>query len=54
VGAALFNLGVAAAYNYATPAMQESYRRNVERKAGETEGAEPDLPAGEVGGRKLH
>lgn len=32
VGAALFNVGVAAAYNYVAPAVQESLRRNVERK----------------------
>jgi hypothetical protein len=32
VGAALFNLGVAAAYRYVAPAAQESIRRNLERK----------------------
>ena len=32
VGAALFNVGVAAAYNYVAPAVQESLRRNVEKK----------------------
>jgi hypothetical protein len=50
VGAALFNLGVAAAYNYVTPAVQESYRRNIERKARQADEEEPELPAGEVGG----
>jgi hypothetical protein len=51
VGAALFNLGVAAAYNYVTPAVQESYQRNLEKKV-QTE-AEEGLPAGEVGGPPL-
>lgn len=32
VGAALFNVGVAAAYNYVAPAVQRSLRRNVEKK----------------------
>ena len=32
VGAALFNLGVAAAYRYVAPAAQASVRRNIERK----------------------
>jgi len=53
VGAALFNLGVAAAYNYVTPAVQESYQRNVERKKMQEAGDEKDLPAGEVGGPPL-
>jgi hypothetical protein len=56
VGAALFNLGVAAAYNYVTPAMQDSYRRTLERKATQeieeegTRSAEQagDPPPGEV------
>ena len=52
VGAALFNLGVAAAYNYVTPAIQESYRRNVEKKKMK-EAEEGELPAGEVGGPPL-
>jgi hypothetical protein len=51
VAAALYNLGVAAAYNYVTPAVQESYKRNLERKRREEEGEE--LPAGEVGGPPL-
>jgi hypothetical protein len=33
VGAALFNLGVAAAYYYVTPAAQASAQRNQERKS---------------------
>jgi hypothetical protein len=52
VGAALFNLGVAAAYNYVTPAIQESYQRNVEKKKVQ-EAEEGELPAGEVGGPPL-
>jgi len=52
VAAALFNLGVAAAYNYVTPAVQESYERNLERKQMQ-EDADEDLPAGEVGGPPL-
>lgn len=32
VGAALFNLGVAAAYSYVAPAAQTSVKRNIERK----------------------
>ena len=52
VGAALFNLGVAAAYNYVTPAIQESYKRNVEKKKTQ-EGEQEELPAGEVGGPPL-
>lgn len=53
VGAALFNLGVAAAYNYVAPAVQESYRRNLERKKMQEAEAEDDLPAGQVGGPPL-
>jgi hypothetical protein len=53
VGAALFNLGVAAAYNYVTPAVQESYRRNVEKKKMQAADDEEGLPAGEVGGPPL-
>jgi len=53
VGAALFNLGVAAAYNYVTPAVQESYQRNLEHKKMQDAEGEGDLPAGEVGGPPL-
>lgn len=53
VVAALFNLGVAAAYNYVTPAVQESYRRNLEHKAKEEADDDEHLPAGEVGGSPL-
>ncbi len=54
VGAALFNLAVAAAYNYVTPAVQESYRRNLEHKTKEEEEEDDDsLPAGKVGGAPL-
>ncbi len=50
VGAALFNLGVAAAYNYVTPAVQESYERNLKRKKMREEREKEDLPSGEIGG----
>jgi len=53
VGAALFNLGVAAAYNYVTPAVQESYQRNLEKKKMQEADGEEGLPAGEVGGPPL-
>lgn len=53
VAAALFNLGVAAAYNYVTPAVQESYRRNLEHKTEEEAADDDRLPAGEVGGAPL-
>lgn len=53
VAAALFNVGVAAAYNYVAPAVKASYRRNVERKKMETSDDTDDLPAGEVGGGPL-
>jgi hypothetical protein len=49
VAAALFNLGVAAAYNYVTPAVQESFQRNLERKRMQEGEDEEELPAGEVG-----
>jgi hypothetical protein len=53
VAAALFNLGVAAAYNYVTPAVQESFQRNLERKRMQEGEDEEELPAGEVGGPPL-
>lgn len=53
VGAALFNLAVAAAYNYVTPAVQESYRRNLEHKTKEEDEDDDSLPAGKVGGGPL-
>ena len=53
VAAALFNVGVAAAYNYVTPAVQASYQRNLERKAMAKKDEAEDLPAGEVGGPPL-
>lgn len=53
VGAALFNLGVAAAYNYVTPAVQESYERNLKRKKMREERKKEDLPTGEMGGPPL-
>lgn len=52
VGAALFNVGVALAYNYVAPAVHDSYRRNLERKIHE-EDEEGRFPAGEVGGPPL-
>jgi hypothetical protein len=44
VVAALFNLGVAAAYNYVAPAVQESWERRRKRAAAarEQEAADPD------------
>jgi hypothetical protein len=50
VGAALFNLGVAAAYNYVTPAVLDSHRRDLEHKP--TQGGEEEgrLPAEKEGG----
>lgn len=53
VAAALFNVGVAAAYNYVAPAVQASYQRNVERKRMEESDEAEDLPAGQVGGSPL-
>jgi hypothetical protein len=52
VGAALFNLGVAAAYSYVTPAGKASHRRNPEPKAEEADD-ETSVPADEIGGAPL-
>ncbi len=50
VGAALFNLGVAAAYSYVAPAAQSSMERNLERKRLHRDQSEADIRAAEDGG----
>ncbi len=49
VGAALFNLGVAAAYSYVAPAAQSSTERNVERKRLHRDRSAGEAPPSEEG-----